>query len=246
MRSPTSRSRSCERRSPSNGCRPMCLSSTIGRGRWCALIPHLAHVRDDRRSAGDCVTLSRRGASRAIFRGFCCHPQYGATTRTRKPTCRRSASPSIFWPARSAPRRRGWCCRSCSGAETCRDRLGTEPARRRVGGAAVQSRPLQSALDQVRHGLCVFDKDMRLICWNRQYRELLNLPPDLGRVGVPLDKILRFCADRGDFGRGLGGRDLSPTTVAARGIERNAPGARRGRSSASSRSGPVPCRRAAS
>ncbi len=61
---------------------------------------------------------------------------------------------------------------------------------------------LQSALDQVRHGLCVFDKDMRLICWNRQYRELLNLPPDLGRVGVPLDKILRFCADRGDFGPG--------------------------------------------
>jgi PAS domain-containing protein len=33
---------------------------------------------------------------------------------------------------------------------------------------------LQSALDQVRHGLGVFDADMRLICWNRQFRELLN------------------------------------------------------------------------
>ena len=31
---------------------------------------------------------------------------------------------------------------------------------------------LQSALDQVRHGLSVFDNDMRLICWNRQFREL--------------------------------------------------------------------------
>jgi len=61
---------------------------------------------------------------------------------------------------------------------------------------------LQSALDQVRHGLSVFDKDMRLICWNRQFRELLSLPPELGRVGTPLDQILRTCAQRGDFGPG--------------------------------------------
>ncbi len=61
---------------------------------------------------------------------------------------------------------------------------------------------LQSALDQVRHGLSVFDKDLRLICWNRQFRELLDLPADLGRVGVPLDLILRVCAQRGDFGEG--------------------------------------------
>jgi Na+/proline symporter/signal transduction histidine kinase/ActR/RegA family two-component response regulator len=61
---------------------------------------------------------------------------------------------------------------------------------------------LQSALDQVRHGLSVFDKDMRLICWNRQFRELLNLPQELGRVGTSLDRILRTCAERGDFGAG--------------------------------------------
>jgi signal transduction histidine kinase/ActR/RegA family two-component response regulator len=61
---------------------------------------------------------------------------------------------------------------------------------------------LQSALDQVRHGLSVFDKDMRLICWNRQFRELLDLPSELGRVGAPLDRILRTCAERGDFGDG--------------------------------------------
>ena len=64
---------------------------------------------------------------------------------------------------------------------------------------------LQSALDQVRHGLGVYDKEMRLICWNRQFRELLDLPPELGRVGVPLDRILQVCADRGDFG--IGDRD---------------------------------------
>ena len=64
------------------------------------------------------------------------------------------------------------------------------------------SRPILSALDQVRHGLSVLDKDMRLICWNRQFRELLDLPPGLGRVGVPLDQILRQVADRGDLGPG--------------------------------------------
>jgi len=61
---------------------------------------------------------------------------------------------------------------------------------------------LQSAIDQVRHGLVVFDKQMNLICWNRRFREILDLPLEFGRVGVPLTKILRFMADRGDFGPG--------------------------------------------
>ncbi len=61
---------------------------------------------------------------------------------------------------------------------------------------------LQSALDQVRHGLGVFDKDMLLICWNRQFRELLDLPSEYGRVGVPMELILKHCAERGDFGPG--------------------------------------------
>jgi Na+/proline symporter/signal transduction histidine kinase len=61
---------------------------------------------------------------------------------------------------------------------------------------------LQSALDQVRHGLSVFDKDMRLICWNRQFRRILGVPFELARVGAPLDRILRALAERGDFGPG--------------------------------------------
>ncbi len=61
---------------------------------------------------------------------------------------------------------------------------------------------LQSALDHVRQGISVYDKDMRLICWNRQFRELLDLPPEFGRVGAPLEEIIRFSAERGDFGPG--------------------------------------------
>ncbi len=61
---------------------------------------------------------------------------------------------------------------------------------------------LQSALDHVRQGISVYDKDMRLICWNRQFREVLDLPAEYGRVGVPLDEIIRYSAERGDFGPG--------------------------------------------
>ena len=53
---------------------------------------------------------------------------------------------------------------------------------------------LQSALDQVHQGIAVFDRTMRLICWNREFREMLNLPAHLGRVGVPLDQIVRHMA----------------------------------------------------
>jgi signal transduction histidine kinase/CheY-like chemotaxis protein len=61
---------------------------------------------------------------------------------------------------------------------------------------------LQSALDQVRHGLGVFDRDMRLVCWNRQFGELLELPAGLTQAGVPMVEIVRFSAMRGDFGNG--------------------------------------------
>ncbi len=58
---------------------------------------------------------------------------------------------------------------------------------------------LQIALDQMEQGITVFDPDFRLICWNRQYRALFDLPDDMGQVGVSLDQILRHLADRGDI-----------------------------------------------
>ena len=45
---------------------------------------------------------------------------------------------------------------------------------------------LQTALDQVEQGISVFDEEFRLSSWNRQFRVLLDLPPELGQVGMPL------------------------------------------------------------
>ena len=61
---------------------------------------------------------------------------------------------------------------------------------------------LQTALDQVSQGIAVFDRDLRLICWNRQFRTLLNLADEFGRVGTPLDAIVRENAEHGEFGAG--------------------------------------------
>lgn len=49
---------------------------------------------------------------------------------------------------------------------------------------------LQSAIDHVRQGIAVFDRDLRLVCWNRQFGQMLDLPADCYAVGVPLTDIL--------------------------------------------------------
>jgi Na+/proline symporter/signal transduction histidine kinase/CheY-like chemotaxis protein len=61
---------------------------------------------------------------------------------------------------------------------------------------------LQNALNHTRQGIAVFDQDLQLICWNRQFGEMLDLAPNLVRLGVGLDEILRRTAERGDFGAG--------------------------------------------
>jgi Na+/proline symporter/signal transduction histidine kinase/CheY-like chemotaxis protein len=61
---------------------------------------------------------------------------------------------------------------------------------------------LQSALDHVRQGIAVFDKDLHLVCWNRQFGEILDLPPHAVRVGADLADLLRVNAGNGAFGPG--------------------------------------------
>ncbi|MBB5752349.1 PAS domain-containing hybrid sensor histidine kinase/response regulator [Prosthecomicrobium pneumaticum] len=61
---------------------------------------------------------------------------------------------------------------------------------------------LQTAIDQVSQGIAVFDRELKLICWNRPFRALLDLPPELGQVGIGLDAILRHQAAVGAFGPG--------------------------------------------
>ncbi|HEX2554564.1 MAG TPA: NahK/ErcS family hybrid sensor histidine kinase/response regulator [Microvirga sp.] len=61
---------------------------------------------------------------------------------------------------------------------------------------------LQHALDHVRQGITVFDRDLHLLAWNRAFLDLYSLPDDLVRVGVGLEEIVRFNAERGAYGPG--------------------------------------------
>ncbi len=70
--------------------------------------------------------------------------------------------------------------------------------------AAIQSSrdQLQHALDHARQGITVFDSNLALTAWNREFVELFDLPPALLRLGVGLDEIVRFNAARGAYGPG--------------------------------------------
>lgn len=61
---------------------------------------------------------------------------------------------------------------------------------------------LQTALDQSQEGVGVFDRENRLIAWNRTFRQHLDLPERFGQVGVPLGAIIAFLVRAGLFGGG--------------------------------------------
>jgi Na+/proline symporter/signal transduction histidine kinase len=61
---------------------------------------------------------------------------------------------------------------------------------------------LQHAIDHARQGITVFDRELRLLAWNRAFVDLYGLPPHLVGVGVALEDIVRFNAERGSAGTG--------------------------------------------
>ncbi|MGO4573772.1 PAS domain-containing hybrid sensor histidine kinase/response regulator [Microvirga sp. 2TAF3] len=62
---------------------------------------------------------------------------------------------------------------------------------------------LQHAINYARQGITVLDRDLRLLAWNQAFVDLYDLPPNLVRVGVGMDSIIRFNAERGSYGPGL-------------------------------------------
>jgi Na+/proline symporter/signal transduction histidine kinase len=54
---------------------------------------------------------------------------------------------------------------------------------------------LQTALEHVRQGIAVFDTELRLICWNRRFGEILDIPPERVRIGATLQEMLRASAE---------------------------------------------------
>jgi two-component system cell cycle sensor histidine kinase PleC len=51
-------------------------------------------------------------------------------------------------------------------------------------------------------GVSIFDKDLLLVKGNAKFRELLDFPEELCRPGTPLENLLRYNAERGEYGPG--------------------------------------------
>ncbi len=58
---------------------------------------------------------------------------------------------------------------------------------------------LQTALDQLEQGITVFDGNFRLASWNKQFRNILNLPSKMGQAGLPFSEVVREIAHRNEL-----------------------------------------------
>jgi diguanylate cyclase (GGDEF)-like protein/PAS domain S-box-containing protein len=62
---------------------------------------------------------------------------------------------------------------------------------------------LQTIVDNFPGGIAFLDEDLRIVLWNEKARRLLDLPESLFAKGPPaVEDILRFSAQRGDYGSG--------------------------------------------
>ena len=56
---------------------------------------------------------------------------------------------------------------------------------------------LQAAMTSMAHGLCIFDRDMRLVVANQQYAAMYGLHPDQVKPGTTLRAVLEACVAAG-------------------------------------------------
>ena len=61
---------------------------------------------------------------------------------------------------------------------------------------------LQNTMGNMRQGIAIFDEDLRLAWLNERFRDHLGLPDMFGRVGVPVEDIIRYSAETGEYGPG--------------------------------------------
>ena len=59
---------------------------------------------------------------------------------------------------------------------------------------------LQTTLENITHGISVVDGDLNLVIWNDRYLSLFEYPENFIYVGKPIKDVLKYNADRGDFG----------------------------------------------
>ena len=63
------------------------------------------------------------------------------------------------------------------------------------------SRRMRIALNNMSQGLCMFDRNERLVVCNQRYKEMYNLPDHIARTGTTLAGLLEYRVSTGTFSR---------------------------------------------
>ena len=61
---------------------------------------------------------------------------------------------------------------------------------------------VMTGLNQMDEGITVFDKELRLVAWNRAFIEFLQFPEGLLYVGLPVSELVRYNVELGVYGKG--------------------------------------------
>lgn len=61
---------------------------------------------------------------------------------------------------------------------------------------------LQSAIENASEGISIVDRDLNLVAWNKKYLDLFKYPKELIFKGAPIEKLIRYNANRGLCGVG--------------------------------------------
>lgn len=70
--------------------------------------------------------------------------------------------------------------------------------RRREEELTEQNERFNSALDNMTEGLCMYDRDRKMVVYNKRFKELYALPIEIIEPGTPFEDILTYLFRRGD------------------------------------------------
>ncbi|GAB5414888.1 MAG: PAS domain-containing hybrid sensor histidine kinase/response regulator [Congregibacter sp.] len=59
---------------------------------------------------------------------------------------------------------------------------------------------LETTIESLQQGVSVVDEDLRLVAWNSRYEEMFSYPQRLLYVGLPIERLYRYNAERGVMG----------------------------------------------
>ncbi|MDM7862332.1 PAS-domain containing protein [Alteromonas sp. ASW11-36] len=61
---------------------------------------------------------------------------------------------------------------------------------------------LITSLENIDQGISVIDKQLKLVAWNKRYSDMFDYPEGMLEVGTPISTLVRYNAERGEFGTG--------------------------------------------